>query len=78
MANYCTQQGFTKAAVVYQNGDDYSTGLANFYKTTLNDSGVAKTANVAQTAGNDDNAGLIAFDLFMDSMLFFHDIFLLH
>ena len=44
--------------------DADSTGFANFYKTTLNDSGVAKTANVAQTAGNDDNAGLIAFDLF--------------
>lgn len=43
---------------------DSNTGFANFYKTTLNDSGNASTSKVAQTAGNDDNAGLIAFDLF--------------
>ena len=43
---------------------DSSTGFANFYKTTLDDLGVASTSKVAQTAGNDDNAGLIAFDLF--------------
>ena len=43
---------------------DSNTGFANFYKTTLNDSGAATTSKVAQTAGNDDNAGLIAFDLF--------------
>ena len=41
-----------------------TSGYAYFYKTTLTDKGVASTSEVAQTAGNDDNAGLIAFDLF--------------
>lgn len=40
------------------------TGFANFYKATLNDSGYAAVSAVNQTAGNADNAGLIAFDLF--------------
>lgn len=55
---------------------DSNTGFANFYKTTLNDSGAATTAKVAQTAGNDDNAGLIAFDLFFkvaqQTTVYFH------
>ena len=41
-----------------------TTGAVNFYKTTLNDSGNASTVSVDQSAGNDDNAGLVAFDLF--------------
>lgn len=41
-----------------------TTGDVNFYKTTLNDSGNASTVSVDQSAGNDDNAGLVAFDLF--------------
>lgn len=33
MATYCNANcGFTKAAVICQNGDDYSTGLANYFK----------------------------------------------
>ncbi|MDD6078351.1 MAG: ABC transporter substrate-binding protein, partial [Clostridiales bacterium] len=32
MANYAKAQGCVKAAVVNQNGDDYSTGLANYFK----------------------------------------------
>lgn len=32
MANYANSQGCVKAAVVNQNGDDYSTGLANYFK----------------------------------------------
>lgn len=31
MANYAISQGYKKAAVIYQNGDDYSTGLANYF-----------------------------------------------
>lgn len=43
---------------------DTDTGRVNFYKATLNDSGYANVATVSQTAGNANNAGLIAFDLF--------------
>lgn len=33
MATYCNANlGYTKAAVICQNGDDYSTGLANYFK----------------------------------------------
>lgn len=32
MANYAFDSGYTKAAVISQNGDDYSTGLANYFK----------------------------------------------
>ena len=41
-----------------------ATGVANFYKATLNDAGYANVSAVSQTAGNADNAGLISFDLF--------------
>lgn len=40
------------------------TGFPNFFKATLDDSGSAKVTKIAETAGNDDNAGIIAFDLF--------------
>ena len=43
---------------------DTDTGRVNFYKATLNDAGYANVSLVSQTAGNADNAGLIAFDLF--------------
>lgn len=43
---------------------DTSTGRVTFYKATLNDSGYANVSAVSQTAGNANNAGLIAFDLF--------------
>lgn len=43
---------------------DTNTGRVTFYKATLNDSGYANVAAVSQTAGNANNAGLIAFDLF--------------
>lgn len=32
MANYAATNGCKKAAVIMQNGDDYSTGLANYFK----------------------------------------------
>lgn len=41
-----------------------ATGVANFYKATLNDTGYANVSAISQTAGNADNAGLISFDLF--------------
>ena len=57
MANYCTQQGFTKAAVVYQNGDDYSTGLANFFKTAFTEAGGEMVnEGVIQTNDSDYNS----------------------
>lgn len=41
-----------------------TTGAANFFKAVLNDAGQATVTQVSQTAGNDNNAGLVAFDLF--------------
>lgn len=41
-----------------------ATGVVDFYKATLNDTGFANVSLVSQTAGNADNAGLISFDLF--------------
>ena len=41
-----------------------ATGVVNFYKATLDDTGYANVSVISQTAGNADNAGLIAFDLF--------------
>lgn len=32
MANFAKEEGYTKAAVISQNGDDYSTGLAGYFK----------------------------------------------
>lgn len=43
---------------------DTDTGRVTFYKATLNDTGYANVSVVSQTAGNANNAGLIAFDLF--------------
>ena len=35
MANYCKSEGYSKAAVIMQNGDDYSTGLANYFSAAF-------------------------------------------
>ena len=43
---------------------DTKTGRVDFFKATLNDKGYANVSAVLQTAGNANNAGLIAFDLF--------------
>ncbi len=57
MANYCAQQGYTKAAVVYQNGDDYSTGLANFFKASFEGAGgTIVSEGVIQTNDSDYNS----------------------
>lgn len=45
-------------------GANSSTGYANFFKATLNDSGVATVTTVAQSKDSQDAAGLVAFDLF--------------
>lgn len=43
---------------------EYKDGAANFFKATLDDTGYATVTAVEQTAGNDDVAGLVAFDIF--------------
>lgn len=48
----------------FEYSDAAGMGRVNFYKATLNDKGYANVSAVSQTAGNADNAGLIAFDLF--------------
>lgn len=48
----------------FEYSDAAGTGRVTFYKATLNDTGYANVSVVSQTAGNADNAGLIAFDLF--------------
>ncbi len=56
-ANYCSQQGYTKAAIVYQNGDDYSTGLANFFKSSFESAGgTIVSEGVIQTNDSDYNS----------------------
>ena len=42
----------------------FSDGAAIFYKATLDDRGRASIITVEQKAGNDDAAGLVAFDIF--------------
>ncbi len=39
-------------------------GFANFYKAVLNDSGYATVTAVNQAVGKDDEAGIVAFDIF--------------
>lgn len=48
----------------FEYSDAAGKGRVNFYKATLNDKGYANVSVVSQTAGNANNAGLIAFDLF--------------
>lgn len=43
---------------------NFDTGAMNFFKATLDDKGNATVTAVEQTAGNDDAAGLVAFDIF--------------
>ncbi len=45
-------------------GADSATGYANFYKATLDDQSKATVTVVSQTKEGQNNAGLIAFDLF--------------
>lgn len=57
MANYAIDAGYTKAAVISQNGDDYSTGLAGFFKQAYTDLGGEIVADETyQTNESDFNA----------------------
>jgi len=57
MASYATEQGYKKAAVISQNGDDYSTGLAGYFKKAFVDQGGTIVADETyQTNESDFNA----------------------
>lgn len=60
MANYAIQNGAKTAAVITQNGDDYSTGLGNFFKVAFKeltgDEASIVSDNVFQTNEQDFNA----------------------
>lgn len=57
MANYAFDSGYKNAAVISQNGDDYSTGLADFFKKDFTALGGNVVAEVTyQTNESDFNA----------------------
>lgn len=57
MASYAKDQGYTKAAVISQNGDDYSTGLAAYFKKAFLEMGGEIVADETyQTNESDFNA----------------------
>ncbi|MBR3993107.1 MAG: ABC transporter substrate-binding protein, partial [Anaerotignum sp.] len=57
MASYAIDEGFTKAAIISQNGDDYSTGLAGFFKTAFESlGGTIVSEQTYQTNESDFNA----------------------
>jgi len=57
MASYAFDNGYTKAAVISQNGDDYSTGLAEYFKIAFKDLGGEIVADETyQTNESDFNA----------------------
>nr|WP_176770893.1 ABC transporter substrate-binding protein [Eubacterium barkeri] len=57
MANYAIDSGYKKAAVISQNGDDYSTGLAGYFKQAFQDLGGEIVADETyQTNESDFNA----------------------
>lgn len=57
MATYATEKGYKKAAVISQNGDDYSTGLAGYFKTAFEAAGGEVVADETyQTNETDFNA----------------------
>lgn len=57
MANYAIDAGLMKAAVISQNGDDYSTGLAGFFKQAYTELGGEIVADETyQTNESDFNA----------------------
>lgn len=60
MANYAVQQGAKKAAIITQNGDDYSIGLGSFFKQAFikltGDENSIVSENVFQTNEQDFNA----------------------
>lgn len=59
MASYAIDEGYTKAAIISQNGDDYSTGLAGFFKSAFEElGGTIVSEQVYQTNESDFNAVL--------------------
>lgn len=57
MASYAMEQGYTTAALISQNGDDYSTGLAAFFQQAFEKMGGTIVANETyQTNESDFNA----------------------
>jgi len=57
MASYAIDNGYTKAAVISQNGDDYSTGLAEYFKIAFTGLGGEIVADETyQTNESDFNA----------------------
>ena len=57
MASYAIDEGYTKAAIISQNGDDYSTGLAGFFKTAFEAlGGTIVSEQTYQTNESDFNA----------------------
>ena len=57
MASYAYDNGYTKAAVISQNGDDYSTGLAEYFKIAFTGLGGEIVADETyQTNESDFNA----------------------
>lgn len=59
MASYAFEKGYTKAAVLSQNGDDYSTGLAEYFKAAFTKLGGEIVADETyQTNDTDFNAQL--------------------
>lgn len=57
MASYAMEQGYQTAAIISQNGDDYSTGLAAFFKQAFESNGGTIVADETyQTNESDFNA----------------------
>ena len=56
MANYAASQGAKTAAVINQNGDDYSTGLANYFKAAFQQIGTIAYEGTYNTNETDFNA----------------------
>nr|WP_312091411.1 ABC transporter substrate-binding protein [Aminipila sp.] len=57
MASYATDEGYKTAAVISQNGDDYSTGLAGYFKKSFEELGGTIVADETyQTNESDFNA----------------------
>ena len=57
LASYAWEQGFTTAAIITQNGDDYSTGLGEYFKMAFTDlGGEIVSEQTYQTNESDFNA----------------------